>query len=187
MTPRYPAADLGGFVRDLAAFVGFGDEDAALVRRSGPLVLRHEPALTAAVYEHFLRFPASARFFLRPDGSVDAERLERRRHSLARWLRDTAEASLEAHPLYGVLGIGLSHSHRTAEPAGAVPPELMVGATSLIQTALGRLFEAELAPAEALATSRAWNRLLMLHLAVLLLGYTMAWRESEQPGRPGPA
>jgi hypothetical protein len=66
-------------------------------------VLRHEAALTAAVYDHFLRHPAAARFFLGPDGAADPERLERRKHSLARWLRQTALASLESGSLYGLL------------------------------------------------------------------------------------
>ena len=75
-----------GFVRDLAAFVGFDDAAMAAVRASAPAVLKHEAALTAAVYEHFLKFPASARFFLGPDGAPDVARIERRRHSLGRWL-----------------------------------------------------------------------------------------------------
>ena len=42
---------------------------------------------------------------------------------------------------------------------------------SLTQTALARLFEAELADAQtALRASVAWNKLLLVHLNVLLLG-----------------
>jgi hypothetical protein len=73
--------------------------------------------------------------------------IERRRHSLARWLRETAEAAL-------------THEHA-----------YVVGAMSLTQTALAEAFAAELPPAEALAASRAWNKLLLVHLAALLLGY----------------
>jgi hypothetical protein len=43
---------------------------------------------------------------------------------------------------------------------------------SLAQTALARVFEGTLDdPREALAASRAWNKLLLVHLSVLLLGY----------------
>lgn len=48
----------------------------------------------------------------------------------------------------------------------------MVGAMSLAQSALAQVFGAELPGAEeALAASIAWNRLLLVHLNVLLLGY----------------
>jgi len=171
MTSGPAAADLPRFLRELAEFVDLGDEDLATVRRTAPLVLAREASLTAALYDHFLRFPASARFFLGEDGAPDAARLERRKHSLGRWLRATAQAALDAETSYGLLSIGLAHSHRVA-PAGAVPPHLMVGAISLTQTALARIFGTELDdPAAAQAASLAWNKLLLVHLAVLLLGY----------------
>ena len=172
--PYLPATDMPRFVRELAQFVGFDDAEAAAVRRTAPLVLAREAALTAALYEHFLRFPASARFFLGPDGAPDDERVERRRHSLARWLRGTAEAALTHGHAYSLLTIGLAHSHRPHGPGGVVPAHFMVGAMSLTQTALADAFAAELPPAEALAASRAWNKLLLVHLAALLLGYLPA-------------
>jgi hypothetical protein len=159
------------FVRELAEFVGFDDAEAAVVRRTAPLVLAREDALTAALYEHFLKFPASARFFLGPDGEPDRARLERRRHSLARWLHETAQASLTHEHAYYLLTIGLSHSHRPPGPGGVVPAHFVVGAMSLTQTALADVFAAALPPGEALAASRAWNKLLLVHLAALQLGY----------------
>jgi hypothetical protein len=47
----------------------------------------------------------------------------------------------------------------------------MAGAMSLAQTALADAFAAELPAATALAASRAWNKLFLVHLAALLLGY----------------
>jgi Protoglobin len=175
--PYLPATDMARFVRELAEFVGFDDAEAATVRRTAPLVLAREADLTAALYEHFLKFPASARFFLGPDGEPDGARLERRRHSLARWLRETAQAALTHEHAYYLLTIGLSHSHRPQGPGGVVPPHFVVGAMSLTQTALTEAFAVELPPGEALPASRAWNKLLLIHLAALLLGYL--------PPRPG--
>lgn len=176
----YPAADLGAFVRDLARFVQLGPADADAVRLTAPLVQKHEAALTAAVYEHFLAWPPSARFFLLPDGTPDVPRLERRKHSLGRWLRETAQAALDPDGFYGILGVGLAHSHRGHGPGGAIPPELVIGAMSLTQTALARVFADELGDArQALDASIAWNKLLLLHLNVLLLGYLTPWREAE--------
>ena len=172
--PFRPATDMPRFVRELMAFVGLDDGDVAAIRASAGVVRRHEPEITAALYDRFLRFPLTARFFLGDDGAPDAARLERRKHSLGRWLRETADVAVTPEFGYYLLMIGLSHSHR-ALPTGAVPSHFVVGAMSLAQTALGDVLARELAdPAAALAAARAWNKLLLVHLAVLLLGYLPA-------------
>ena len=175
-----PGADLERYVRELAEFVGLDEADAAAIRSSAPAILKHEEALTGALYEHFLRFPATARFFLGADGTPDRTRIERRKHSLARWLKETAEAALTHDYAYYLLAIGISHSHRDHGPGGKIPPQFMVAAMSLTQTALAGIFRDELAdPARALAASVAWNKLLLLNLNVLMIGYLL-------PPRPAP-
>jgi hypothetical protein len=171
MSSYLPASDAPRFVREMLEFVGFSEDDAAAIRSSAPLVLPQVDSLTAALYDHFLKFPRSAQFFLREDGDVDAPRLERRKHSLGRFLRDTAELALTPDFSYALLTIGLAHSHRPRGPGGAVPPHLMVGAMSLLQSELPRLFAAALPPADATIAASAWNKLLMVQLTVLLLGY----------------
>jgi Protoglobin len=166
-----PAADLPRAIREFAAFVEFGDRDVDTIRRTATLILAHERELTAAVYNHFLAHPQSARFFLDEAGAPDVERVERRRHSLGHWLRRSAEAGLDPETAYYLLGIGLSHSHRSWGQGGAVPLDLMAGAVSLIQTALGRLFSSEMPAEKAMAASAAWNKLLFVHLSVFLVGY----------------
>src|SRR5262245_13040543 len=126
----HPGADMERFVREQMAFVGLGDADIAVIRRTAPTVLAHADALTAALYDHFLEFPASDRFFVRPDGSPDRERIERRRHSLARWLTEIATVPTEHGIVYYLLGVALSHSHRVHGPGGKIPQPLMVGAMS---------------------------------------------------------
>jgi Protoglobin len=165
-----PATDMPRFVRDMMQFVGLGDDDLAAIRRSAPIVLRHEPSLTSALYEHFLAFQRSAKFFRREDGAVDTARLERRKHSLGRWLRESAEAALTHEFSYYLLSVGLAHGHRE-QATGAIPPHLMVGAMSLAQTALASVFASELPPAEAAAAGGAWNKLLLVQLSVLMLAY----------------
>jgi hypothetical protein len=169
-----------GFVRELMAFVGLDDAEVALVRRTAPAVLKHERALTDALYEHFLHFPATARFFLRDDGTPDTPRLERRKHSLGRWLRDTAEASMTHDFVYYLLSVALSHSHRQHGPGGKIPPQFMVGAMSLTQTALARIFQQELDDlAQAFEASLVWNKLLLVHLNMLLVGYFLPPRSAR--------
>jgi len=170
----HPGADMERFVKEQMAFVGIEDADIALIRSTAPLILANDEALTAALYEHFLKFPSTAQFFLGEDGSPDRTRIERRKHSLARWLRETAEVVIERGFVYYLLGVALAHSHREHGPGGKIPPHFMVSAMSLTQTALAALFEAELAdPQNALRASVAWNKLLLVHLNVLLLGYLL--------------
>jgi len=166
-----PATDMARFLRDMSQFVGIDESDVAAVKRSAAIVLTNADGLTAALYEHFLKFPRSAQFFLAPDGTVDVARVERRKHSLTRWLRETAEVATTGEFSHYLLMIGISHSHRAHGPGGVIPVHLMVGAMSLAQSALTRMFEAELSRDEAVAASVAWNKLLLVHLSVLLLGY----------------
>jgi protoglobin len=180
---QHPGADMEGFIREAMEFVGLGEADLATVRRTAPLVLRHEMELTTALYEHFLKFPASARFFLGPDGAPDTARIERRKHSLGRWLRESAEAAMTHDFAYYLLSVALAHSHREYGPGGRVPARFMVGAMSLTQTALARVLEAELGdPAQAFEASLSWNKLLLVHLNVLLIGYLLPPLAPRPPG-----
>ena len=45
------------------------------------------------------------------------------------------------------------------------------GSVTWTQTALAGIFAAALPPSEALTASVAWNKLLLVHLNALLLGY----------------
>ena len=159
------------YVRELCDFVGFADADAAIVRASAPVVLEREAELTTALYDHFLKYPESARFFLGADGAPDTARIERRKHSLGRWLHETAKAAVTHESSYYLLAVGLSHSHRATGPGGVVPAHLVVNAISLAQSALAGIFAAALPPSRALEASVAWNKLLLVHLNVFLLGY----------------
>ena len=162
------------FVREQVAFVGLGEEDIALIRSTAPLVLKHEPELTAALYDHFLKFPETAQFFLLEDSSPDYERIERRKHSLGRWLREMADVVITRDYVYYTLGVALSHSHREYGPGGRVPPQYVVGTMSLTQTVLAGALQSEIAdPREAIRAIIAWNKLLLVQLNILLLGYML--------------
>ena len=161
-------------MRQMADFVGFTDDDLALVRASGPILLARADELTAAVYDHFLKFPAAARFFLTPDGEIDQTRLDRRKHSLARWLRHSIDFRLdEQFPVF-LLAMGVVHSNPSLERGylGSVPARFMIGTMSFAQTAIASALSQDMDdPERVLQASIAWNKLLMLQLDVLLAGY----------------
>ena len=171
-------------MRQMADFVGFTDDDLELLRASGPLLIDRADDLAAAVYEHFLSYPATARYFLTRDGEVNETRLTRRKHSLARWLRNSIEFRIdEQFPVF-LLAVGVVHSNPPA-PAGrhgSVPARFMTGTISFIQTQIAStLAETMDDPAQAMRSSIAWNKMLMLQLDVLLAGYVT---ETPAPPRP---
>ena len=174
-------------MQQMADFMGFSDEDLALVRASGPILLDRAEELTTAVYDHFLQFPQTARFFLTPEGEIDQTRLDRRKHSLARWLRHSIDFRLdEQFPVF-LLAMGVVHSNPSLERGylGSVPARFMIGTMSFAQTAIASVLLEEMSdPVQALQTSSAWNKLLMLQLDVLLAGYVT---ETPIPATAPPA
>jgi len=58
-------------MREVAEFVGLGSAELDVVQSTAPVVLKHGEVLTAAVYDHFLKFDGSRSFFLGEDGEVD--------------------------------------------------------------------------------------------------------------------
>src|SRR2546428_8436369 len=119
------------FIQELMEFVTLSDGDVEAIRRTAPVVLEHGEAFTGALYDHFLKFEATARFFLGDDGQPDAAKLERRRHSLARWLRETAEVATTQEFSYYLLAVGLSHNHHHARRRRGDAPALLVRCVTL--------------------------------------------------------
>ena len=158
----------------MADFVGLGEEELALIRETSSVVLEHADSLTASVYDNFLKYPGSRKFFLNADGEVDDVRLDRRKHSLARWLRGSIDFKLDEDYPIRVLATGIVHSHPPAHRAhlGSIPGRYMIATISFIQTALNDIFYKEIEdPAEANKASVAWSKLLMVQLDILLAGY----------------
>ena len=138
--------------------------------------------LTAAVYDHFLKFPQARKFFLNDEGEVDEDRLAKRKHSLLRWLQGSIDFKIDADYPIRLLATGIVHSHPPIHRAhlGSIPSRYMVGTISFVQTALNRLFQAEMDdPDQAMCASLAWNKLLMVQLDILLAGYL-----TETPTEP---
>ena len=169
-------------MKEMVDFVGLTPAELELVQSTSPILLAHADELTSAIYEHFLRFPEARKFFLAEDGEVDPERIDRRKHSLARWLQASIEFKVdEDFPVF-LLAIGLAHGHPPSHRAhlGAIPSRFMIGTMSLAQTALAQLLSQDMDDqSEARRASIAWNKLIMVQLDVLLAGYV-----TEQPTPP---
>ena len=174
--------DWPGRMQELADFVGLDQEGLRLIRATRDVVLAHGEELTAAVYDNFLNFPESRRFFTDAAGEVNQERLTRRKHSLMRWLRGSVDFQLDQDYPIRVLAMGIVHSHPPLHRAhlGSVPARFMVGTIGYIQAAVTDLLRRELPDGDmALRAAAAWNRMLMLQLDLMLAGYV-----TEVPNPP---
>ena len=169
-------------VREMAEFVGLGQEELDLLRATSQPIVKRADELTGAVYDNFLRFPETRRFFLEPGGEVDQGRLPRRKQSLARWLLGSIDFKLDQDYPIRILATGIVHSHPPSHRAhlGSVPSRYMVASMSFIQTAIAGILSEELEDQDlAMRASAAWNKLLMVQLDILLAGYV-----NETPNDP---
>lgn len=166
-----PAADAAERLAVTARVAGFSDADAALVRATAAPVAAIREAAAAAVYDHLLSIPETARWFLRPDGTHDERALAERRRTLADWLGLVASADLSEETARALVRIGRVHATSAGTPAGPIPVALMVATIAFAQAAVAGILREALGPERALDASIAWNKLFMLHLDLMLAGY----------------
>lgn len=173
-------------MKEVADFVGLGPAELALLQATGPVVLMHADELTASVYDHFLKFPETRKFFLTDTGEVNEERLTRRKHGLSRWLRGSINFQIDYDFPIRLLATGVVHSNPPTHRAhlGSIPSRFMVGSISFMQTALADLLRRELDdPDEAMTAAIAWNKMLMVQLDIMLAGYVT--ETPTEPAEPG--
>jgi len=176
-------------MKEVADFVGLDQEGLETIRSTRELVLSKGEEFTAAVYDHFLLFPETRRFFLNDEGEINEDRLERRKHSLLRWLTGSIDFKIDQDYPIRLLATGIVHSHPPSHRAhmGSIPSRFMVASMSFMQTALAQIFQDEIEdPSEAYRASVAWNKLLMVQLDILQAGYinetpTEATGERSEP------
>ncbi len=179
--------DWPGRLKEVAEFVGLGPAELAVVRDTATVVLPHAEEVTAAVYDHFLAFPETRRFFLDEDGQVDEVKLDRRKHSLLRWLRGSIDFQIDQDYPIRVLATGIVHSHPPSHRAhlGSIPSRFMIASISFLQTAITDLLHQEIQdPKQAVKASLAWNKLLMVQLDILLAGYVTETPTQRAEGGP---
>ncbi len=154
-----------------ARVAGFSEADAALVRETAGPVAAVRDAAAAAVYEHLLAIPETARWFLRPDGTIDEVALAERRRTLADWLGLVASADLGDDTAHALVRIGRVHAASTATAAGPIPASLMVATVAFAQAAIAGVLLDALGAERAARASIAWSKVLMLHLNLMLAAY----------------
>ncbi len=177
-------------MKEVSAFVGLGQNELDIIESTRELVLSKGEEITAEVYDHFLRFQETRRFFLNEEKAVDDDRLERRKHSLLRWLRGSLDFKIDEDYPVRLLATGIVHSHPPSHRAhmGSVPGRFMIGSMSYLQTLLAEIFHSEIEDREeAHRASVAWNKMLMVQLDILQAGYINETPTAEtEPAPPMP-
>ena len=174
-------------MRELAEFVGLDQEGLQLIQDTREVILAHGDDLTASVYDNFLEYPETRRFFANEMGEVNEERLTRRKHSLMRWLRGSIDFQMDSDYPIRVLAMGIVHSHPPLHRAhlGSVPARFMVGTIGYIQAAVTDLLRRELGDQDlAIRAASAWNKMLMLQLDIMLAGYVTDVPNEPAAGGP---
>jgi len=149
----------------LADFIGFGEHEVRLVRESRNLLSPLAPAIVAAVYDHLLRYPETARFFTDAAGRSDEVFLAKRKETLSEWLEVSLDVRLDAPFAEYLYRVGVAHRR------AGVPAQYLTGTIGLAQAAIVDLLAGAIHGDASLPAIEAWSKLLILQLDLLLAPY----------------
>ena len=173
------AADAGRYFQFMSEFIGFTPADAAAIRETRFVIEKYIPTIVADFYTQVLRYPATRQHFLKQDGRVNQEYVEMRMQHQASFWRRTASGVYDEDYARFVDYVGRAHTSQGADPKIYIPERYVMGMIGFVQDRIGRALAAELHaldPDLELRGLKAWNRLLMVLLAMLARPYG---RESE--------
>lgn len=166
--------DSGQYFRYMTEFVGFTPTDAEAVRASGLVIEKYLPTIVADFYDHLLRYPPTREHFLKPDGSIDQEYLQKRMHHLTNFWRRTAYGPYDDEYARYISYVGKAHTARGADPGIYIAERYVIGQVGFIQHAISKALEKELQGIDDELLSRAvrsWNLLMMVILEMLSRAY----------------
>ncbi|WP_420644905.1 protoglobin domain-containing protein [Candidatus Leptofilum sp.] len=166
----------------LQSFLGLGKPDfEAMLATVEPLFRRgHE--LVVGTYDYLLNHHDTA-VILGWEKGADAEHLAERRRFFTVWLARTLGLDLShdfAHYLFRAGQIHAAHGPRQIH----VPQMYVTGSISLVNATFARFLLEEMPGNPIVPTALAsWNKLLNLHLHLMLLGYetARAWDDGDFP------
>ena len=168
------AEDAGRYFRYMTEFVGFTSEDAKAIRESGLVIEKHIPNIVSAFYENLLRYPPTRNLFLKNDGSIDHDYLQKRMHHLTNFWRRTASGVYDEDYARYVDYVGRAHTSHGADPNIYIAERYVIGQVGFIQHAITKAMTEELHdydPDLEHRAIRAWNMLMMVILEMLSRSY----------------
>ena len=168
------AEDAGRYFRYMTEFVGFTSEDIQAIRQSGLIIEKHIPNIVSAFYENLLRYPPTRNLFLKKDGSIDQDYLQKRMHHLTNFWRRTASGVYDDDYARYVDYVGRAHTSHGADPNIYIAERYVIGQVGFIQHAITKALTEELHeydPDLEHRAIRAWNMLMMVILEMLSRAY----------------
>ena len=160
--------------QEMVHFIGLTDEDRQLIKASAPIIMRHADRLTSAMYDHFLEYPQARKFFVDDHDEPDVKRIESNKQTMISWLRATTTAASNEGFVRYLVGTSQMHYNTPIHrpPLSPVAPRYILGAVACYQTLIADLMLQHVADAaQALRSSVAWNKWLMIELELLLASY----------------
>ena len=168
------AEDAGKYFRYMSEFVGFGAQDADIIRQTKPIIEKHLPEIVTKFYSHLLRYPPTRQWFLKSDGTIDQEYVElRMRHLTNFWLR-TADAIFNDEYARYVDYVGRAHTSHGADPRIYIAERYVIGQVGFLQYAITEILIKELYVTDEVFTIRAeeaWSKFMMVLLEMLSRAY----------------
>jgi nitrite reductase/ring-hydroxylating ferredoxin subunit len=174
------AVDAGRFFHYIADFCGFTAEDAAAIRETRFIVEKYIPSIIADFYSKLLQFPATRRFFLRADGTIDQPYLELRMGHQVNFWRRAASGEYDDDFARFVDYVGRAHTSQGADPKIYIPERYVIGMVGFVQREVLLALNAELRSLDPELEHRAikgWNTFMLVILEMLARAYQPARTE----------
>lgn len=146
--------------------------------RSVPALFRRGYELVVANYDYLSANPETAQI-LGWENGADADHLEERRRFFTIWLARLLGMDFSHELAYYLFRAGQYHAGFGPRKV-QVPPVYVTGAASLVNAAFARVLVEEMPTDPSIPEALAgWNKVLTLHLHMMLLGYDSARSLSE--------
>ncbi|NOZ26818.1 MAG: hypothetical protein GXP39_02050 [Chloroflexi bacterium] len=157
----------------LRSFLDLNQADMDAMLQTVEILMRRGPELVAGAYDHLLRFEATAEILGWEQGA-DPEHLAERRRFFTVWLARTLGLDMSDDMARYLFRAGKYHAGHG--PRRIHVPEIYVtGAISLVHANFASYLAAEMRDAAAVARALAgWNKLLSMHLHLMMAGYRVA-------------
>jgi molybdopterin converting factor small subunit len=166
----------------MRSFLSIGRDDIeAMVATVEPL-FRNGPDLIAGTYD-YLQHNEETAAILGWEGEADPQHLAERRRFFTIWLARLLGFDLSHDFARYLFRAGQKHAGHGPRKVH-VPERYVTGSISLINSAFARILHEEMGGDPVVAPALAgWNKLLTLHLHLMLLGYQVAreWDEGDFP------
>ena len=178
------AEDSGKYFRYMVDFVGFTPDDARAIKESGLIIEKHLPHIVSEFYTHLMRYPPTRKHFLKPDGSVDHDYLQKRMYHLTNFWRRTASGEYDDEYARYIDYVGKAHTSHGADPNIYIAERYVIGQVGFIQHAVSEALHGELHeydPDLEKRATRGWNLLLMVILEMLARAYNDAHEAEGGP------